>query len=104
MTLFVIGYDVRNKKRLIRVHRKMLRYAIPIEYSIFVLEGNEESLRRCVSDTMSTLDLRRDDFRCYRLPLSGFQVRVGRSVLPEGVFCTGLPSRIAFMEREERLQ
>lgn len=37
---FVIGYDIRDPRRLQRVHRRLCRHATPLEYSVFLLVGS----------------------------------------------------------------
>jgi CRISPR-associated protein Cas2 len=93
MTVFLIGYDIRDPRRLQRVHRAMLRHAMAIEYSIFLLHGNVRAVRECL-DEILPLIAPRDDVRCYCLPTRGWQERLGRPVLPPGIFWTGLPTTI----------
>jgi len=88
---FVIGYDIRQPRRLSRVRRVMVRYAAPIEYSIFVLCGNLEAANRCLGEVLKLINPQEDDLRCYQLPVRGRQFRLGRASLPEGIFWTGLP-------------
>jgi CRISPR-associated protein Cas2 len=64
---FVIGYDISEPRRLLRVHREMCKHATPLE----------------------------DDVRCYPLPARGFQGRIGVASLPAGIVWTGLPAAIA---------
>ena len=66
---FVIGYDISDPRRLLRVHREMCKHATPLEYSIFLPQE--------------------DDVRCYALPARGFQGRIGRASMPEGIVWTG---------------
>ncbi len=101
MNAYVIGYDVRDRKRLIRVHRRMTHYAVPIEYSIFVFYGTDHACQVCLDDVLRLMDLRVDDFRCYRLPFSGQEHRIGRPALPEGIVWTGLPPPLWFVEPSE---
>ena len=89
---FVIGYDIANPRRLQRVHRLMCKFAIPIEYSVFLLVGSLSEKNRCLLQVADLIKAGEDDVRCYPLPSRGFQVRVGRSSLPEGIQWTGLPS------------
>ena len=91
MSMYIIGYDIRNPKRLQRVHRAMLRHAVAIEYSIFILEGTEKAKDICLEEISSIINEKVDDVRCYPLPSRGLQVRLGKSVMPEGISWTGLP-------------
>jgi len=92
---FVIGYDIAQPRRLQLVHRAMCKYAAPLEYSVFILVGSEEDKDRCLANMANLIDVREDDVRCYPLPVRGFQCRIGRTSLPEGIQWTGLPAAIA---------
>jgi len=91
---YVIGYDIACPRRLGRVHREMCKHATPIEYSVFVMVGNERAKDECLARTAELLDAAEDDVRCYPLPQRGFQGRIGRASLPEGIQWTGLPAGI----------
>ena len=93
MSIFVLGYDITDPRRLGRIHRAMKKLAMPIEYSIFLLDGSERDAQRCVAAMEHLMDRRHDDVRCYPLPGYGYQKRLGKAVLPEGIHWTGLPSR-----------
>ncbi len=91
---FVIGYDISNPRRLLRVHREMCRHASPLEYSIFLLVGSNAAKDRCLEEIEALIEPQDDDVRCYALPVRGFQGRIGRASLPEGILWTGLPAAI----------
>jgi CRISPR-associated protein Cas2 len=93
--VFVIGYDIANPRRLQRVHREMCRHATPLEYSIFLLVGSQADKARCLEEMAALIVAKEDDVRCYPLPARGFQGRIGRASLPEGIQWTGLPASIA---------
>lgn len=95
MTTFVIGYDIRDVRRLQKVHRALLRHAAPIEYSIFLLAGDARAARRCMDDVLPLIDPSEDDLRCYPLPVRGMQGRIGLVTLPAGIIWTGLPAALA---------
>jgi len=90
---YVIGYDISDPRRLQKVHREMLRHAAPLEYSIFLLEGNGDDAKRCMDSVLKLIHAGQDDVRCYPLPAHGLQLRLGKMVLPEGILWTGLPVR-----------
>ena len=90
---YLIGYDIRSKLRLQKVHRVMMGCAVPIQYSIFFLTGCQEDLQKCIAAVKPLLKPV-DDLRCYHLPSSGFRARLGTSVLPEGLFYSDLPKEL----------
>lgn len=91
---YLIGYDVRKRSRLQKIHRKMMGYAVPVQYSIFLFTGTDTELKECIAAVKPILDLKVDDLRCYRLPTQGFRGRLGTAVLPEGVFYGALPPEL----------
>ncbi len=95
MTAFVIDYDIREPRRLQRVHREMCRHAAPLEYSVFLLVGGEAAKARCLAALADIIEPDEDDMRCYPLPARGYQARIGRASLPEGIVWTGLPAGLA---------
>ncbi len=92
---FVIGYDISNPRRLLRVHREMCKHATPLEYSIFLLVGSAAAKDHCLEEIDALIKPLEDDVRCYALPARGFQGRLGRASLPIGIVWTGLPATIA---------
>lgn len=92
---FVIGYDIASPHRLQRVHRETCKHATPLEYSVFLLVGNDLAKDQCLAHLAEIIEADKDDVRCYPLPLRGFQGRVGRASLPNGIQWTGLPAAIA---------
>lgn len=91
---WLIGYDITEPKRLQRVHRAMVNYATPIEYSIFLFLGTEHDLQCCLEEVAGLMDERSDDVRCYTLPARGLQERLGCATLPAGIHWTGLPAAL----------
>lgn len=94
MPCWLIGYDIVSPKRLQRVYRVMLGYATPLEYSIFLLSGTVTQKDKCLADIRGLIDVHEDDLRCYPLPVRGFQERIGRATLPDGINFTGLPATL----------
>ncbi len=85
MRKYVIGYDICDPKRLQRIYRKMIKYATPIQYSIFILEGTEMNLQNCLRDILTTFNSNEDDLRVYSLPEKSNQWTFGKLKLPEGI-------------------
>lgn len=100
MNTYVIGYDIRDPKRLVRVHRKMLNFGIPIEYSVFLLEGTPGDALRCARVMRPFLKLKEDDVRCYRLPSRGTRGHKGKKAFPAGITWTVFPRETAVSEME----
>lgn len=92
MGCWVIGYDITSPRRLRRIHRALLRHAIPLEYSVFLLVGTEREHRCCLEEIAALIDPGEDDLRSYPLPACAYQERIGKATLPEGIQWSGLPA------------
>lgn len=71
----------------------MCRFATPIEYSLFVLNGTWKQCNECLKSMKALLDLSKDDLRCYQLPVRGIKKRLGPSNIPSGIVWTDVPNR-----------
>ncbi|ERF77491.1 CRISPR-associated endonuclease Cas2 [Gallibacterium anatis] len=94
MKQFVIGYDITDPKRLQKVYKQMQHFAIPLQYSIFLFEGTKEQLQKAIAPVIETINNKKDDLRIYELPSYGLKERIGKTVLPEGIVLTALPTRL----------
>lgn len=88
---YLVGYDITDPKRLIKVHKQMTKYGTPLQYSIFLLEGTGKFLQECLHEVLEIMDKKKDDLRVYPLPSGAKQWHIGKAVLPEGIIWTGLP-------------
>ena len=87
---YVIGYDIICARRLQRAHRVMTKYATPIERSVYLLTGSEDTKSRCLIDLAKVILPSQDDVRCYPLPSRGLKKQLGKPSLPAGIFWSGL--------------
>jgi CRISPR-associated protein Cas2 len=94
MQSWLIGYDITDPKRLQRIYRIMLRYATPLEYSIFLFTGTEQEKIRCIDELLAIIDVNSDDLRCYPLPEHGVRERIGKATLPDGILLSFLPGTL----------
>ncbi len=92
MSEHLICYDITDPKRLVRLHRYLRRYAMPLQYSVFLFVGDERTLERCLQGALAFINLKKDDLRVYTLPQRGLKIRLGRATLPEGIQWSGLPT------------
>lgn len=84
--LWLICYDIKNPKRLMRVHRWMKGQGLPIQYSVFTALLNKAELRRLILDLHARILPTQDDVRFYPLPDLPKQICLGVQVFPEGVY------------------
>jgi len=77
------------------MHRRLKRFGIPIQYSVFHASLTDAKLREIIAMINCVIDPKRDDVRIYPLPRDGWARSVGRAVLPPGLTCTALPTIFA---------
>ena len=82
---WLIAYDIADPRRLGRVHRYLKNHAIPVQYSIFVLQGNQITLDRVLGGIAERIAPDADDVRAYHLPSRCEVAMLGMQHLPEGV-------------------
>lgn len=83
MAHYLICYDIADKRRLGLVHRRAVRHAMFVQYSVYYLSGHKLRLRAMLADIESVIHPQEDDVRAYTVaPLMEAQI-LGRSWLPE---------------------
>lgn len=87
---YLIGYDISNPKRLQRLHRRMQKHATPVQYSVFLFEGNARALQSCLDEALSIIEKKEDDLRLYPLTVPLKRWELGKPVLPDGIVWTAL--------------
>jgi CRISPR-associated protein Cas2 len=94
--LHIVCYDIADPKRLARVHRCLIKAAIPLQYSVFLAHMDKRDLLDLLAEVEQIIDCREDDLRAYPLPSRLEYVQLGRQPLPEGVSLLGgeLPSEL----------
>lgn len=88
---YLIGYDISDEKRLQKIYKRMTEFATPIQYSVFLFEGNLAHLQKGLNKVLDILNKKEDDLRVYPLPAKGNQWQIGKLILPEGIVWTALP-------------
>jgi CRISPR-associated protein Cas2 len=83
--LHILSYDIADPKRLIRVHRTLRRWGIPLQYSVFLIRVNKPALQRLKDELDDLIERRRDDIRIYPLPTRLDLTHYGRQLLPTGI-------------------
>lgn len=70
---------------MIKVHRKVSKRGLPLQYSVFLLLDTPAGLDGLLGQLDRLIDGREDDIRVYPLPASLDAEHYGRQFLPEGV-------------------
>lgn len=86
---WLIAYDIRDQRRLARVHRFLTREAVPVQYSVFVAWGSLADMRRLADELQGRIDERFDDVRIYPIPEIPLVHMIGKTALPEDVWLLG---------------
>lgn len=83
--LFLIAYDIREPRRLGRIHRFLRKEGLPVQYSVFTARLTERKLQRVMAGLERIFDPRVDDVRIYPLPARQEQVALGLQMFPDDV-------------------
>lgn len=86
----IVAYDIADPRRLGRVHRYLKKVALPLQYSVFLVEldgGQRERLKRRL---VELIDSRQDDVRIYPLPSRPEWVCYGKPLWDEGLLLTNM--------------
>jgi CRISPR-associated protein Cas2 len=77
--LHLLAYDISmDPKRLVRVHRTVREWGIPLQYSVFLIPATPVRLRGLLEELESVIDPKLDDIRIYPLPAKVDIVHLGR--------------------------
>lgn len=86
---WLIAYDIRDRRRLARVHRFLTGVAVPVQYSVFAARGSLADVRRLAEELRARIDERTDDVRIYPIPENPLVHTIGATLLPDDVWLLG---------------
>lgn len=81
---WLVAYDIREPRRLRRIHRHLRKEGASVQYSVFVVEANDRGMDRLVVE-LQALVAPVDDVRAYHVPERCEVWTLGKQALPEGV-------------------
>ncbi|PXF28688.1 hypothetical protein WH50_24985 [Pokkaliibacter plantistimulans] len=84
MNVWILCYDIREPKRLQRVHRFMCKCAQPVQYSVFLLIADDEGVARLLRHLEAYIE-DEDDVRVYGIQAACHIETLGQAILPEGL-------------------
>ena len=61
---YLVAYDIRCPRRLRRVHYRLSKHGLPVQYSVFVVDDSR-TLNKVLESIGPHLD-KADDLRCYK--------------------------------------
>jgi CRISPR-associated protein Cas2 len=82
----IIAYDIGDPKRLTRIHRYLKKLAMPIQYSVFLIECNAKELQEVRDHLQEMINPKQDDIRIYTLPLKPVIMTLGKQALSQGIY------------------
>lgn len=88
MAHYLICYDIANPKRLGRIHRRAVKHAIFVQYSVYYLQGDKAKLQALLNEIDEELNPTEDDVRAYTISSLTDACLMGRSWLPDDVILT----------------
>lgn len=80
-----MAYDIREPRRLGRVHRCLRKLGLPAQYSAFAVEADDVQISEHLARLAQLIDVRVDDLRAYHLPARCPVWRLGRQGWPDGL-------------------
>jgi len=83
---WLVSYDIREPRRLRRVHRRLRKAGATVQYSAFSVQANDSEVLTLLASLEQLIDPKRDDLRAYHLPQRCPVWMLGRQGLPEGVY------------------
>lgn len=84
---WIVAYDICDERRLVRVHRYMVKHAVPLQRSVFQARMSTLELLLLREELAELIDPKQDDIRMYPLPARMDIVRLGRQDLQaDGTF------------------
>jgi len=90
-TGWIVCYDIRDKRRLIRVNRHLKKWGVPLQYSVFIVQASASRLHRLMLELEALIDTSQDDVRAYRFASGSECHTLGRDMLPDDVLINEAP-------------
>lgn len=87
---WIVAYDIREPRRLRRVHRTLRKEGVAAQYSVFTVEADDEGIARLLQRLRGIIDERVDDVRAYHLPAHCAVWALGTQHWPDGVSLAGM--------------
>lgn len=82
---WLVAYDIREPRRLRRVHRILRKEGLAAQYSAFTVEADDHGILTVLRKIEAVIDKRADDVRAYHLPAACPVWRLGRQHWPDGI-------------------
>ena len=87
----LICYDIANRSRLQRVHRRVRCQARRLQQLVYFFRGNQTELKALIKDLTQIIKKSEDDIRIYPLAASQPILWFGQQPYPEDIMDFGMP-------------
>lgn len=94
----VVCYDIRDERRLRRVHRRMCSWGLPLQYSVFYCYLTPRARLRMENSLRELMDERADDIRVYGVKSAAETQFIGRKPLSASVELHGFAALTDLIE------
>jgi CRISPR-associated protein Cas2 len=92
----IVTYDIADPKRLRRIHRFMKKVALPLQYSVFLLEADTKRIEALLKQLRMMIKANEDDIRIYPLPHQPDWCSLGKPLWQDGVQLVGFKLPLEF--------
>ncbi|NKB64824.1 MAG: CRISPR-associated endonuclease Cas2 [Gammaproteobacteria bacterium] len=90
---YILAYDVRDSKRLRRLHYFLSREALSLQYSVFLVHKNKEEIKCLITEVKDRVETNVDDVRLYPVKSPNVIWASGKqSRSMSGLYVAGHPS------------
>ncbi len=97
----LICYDISDPRRLQKLHRYLLKHALPVQYSVFYASLTTNELGLIKDGINLIIEPREDDIRIYHLPDNPAIETLGRDTLPTGLQLLDTQNKVIFTSPHE---
>ena len=87
---YLVCYDIRDPKRLRRIHKTMCGWGMPLQYSVFHCDLTDQGKQGLIEELSAIIDHREDGVRVYALKAGTTITYLGKRPGPAGAFLNNL--------------
>lgn len=80
-----VCYDIHDPRRSAKILKRLKGVGIPLQYSLFEVRKSAQGMKTLM-DELAALAAEDDDLRAYRCSGPDAVVRLGRSLVPDGMW------------------
>lgn len=99
----ILAYDIKNPKRLQKVHRLVSKSCLPLQKSVYFVLANEQRMQKFMKKLEKYLNLKEDDVRTYPIESAQTVWLYGSSLNPDLVM-DNAPKMSAWQRTKQWLQ